>query len=310
LRSNDWDLALRSEGQLARAGEVLKRALAVDGGDAATWHQLGLVHLGQGRDIGRSRRFPGRLSSWIPDLPEAHNSLGGLWLESRDFSRAEPGVSRGPFVFSRIMRKAHTQPRQRARFDQSLPGSAISLRDRHSSEARLRRGTIQLRGLRSARMNRIGEARPADRSSAEIQSELQRGAGSASDPATIRALASGQKTPLPDIPTLDICGTPPRQPSHRILISSRPPIISVETSGMGVLPLEGEMKDTKRILIAFPALFICMHCRPGPRVPHKFNGVVKDQSGAVSGPAWKSMQRKQLPAPSERSSVMKRVLTL
>jgi len=81
--------SLRSLGQLARAAEILKRALAVDARDAATWHQLGLVYLGQCSTSDGLAAFQ-KAIDLDPDMSEAHNSLGGVRLEGGDLSRAEP----------------------------------------------------------------------------------------------------------------------------------------------------------------------------------------------------------------------------
>ncbi len=81
--------SLRSLGQLARAAEILKRALAVGARDAATWHQLGLVYLGQCSTSDGLAAFQ-KAIDLDPDMSEAHNSLGGVRLEGGDLSRAEP----------------------------------------------------------------------------------------------------------------------------------------------------------------------------------------------------------------------------
>ena len=79
VRRNPQSLiALRKFGAAARSVATLKRALQVAPDDFATWHELGLVHLEQGR----KQEAIGALQKAIelqPDLPAAHNSLGGLW---------------------------------------------------------------------------------------------------------------------------------------------------------------------------------------------------------------------------------------
>ncbi len=84
-----FGFSLRAAGQAARAAEVLKRALAVNAGDAPAWHQLGLVYLDQGARSEAVVAFQKAIEV-DPDLPEAQNSLGGVWLESGDLARAEP----------------------------------------------------------------------------------------------------------------------------------------------------------------------------------------------------------------------------
>jgi predicted CXXCH cytochrome family protein len=81
--------ALRSAGRPAAAADALKRALAVDARDAASWHQLGLVYLDQGARSEAQSAFQ-KAIDLDPDLFEAHNSLGGLRLESGDLTQAEP----------------------------------------------------------------------------------------------------------------------------------------------------------------------------------------------------------------------------
>jgi FimV-like protein len=82
-------LCLSSLRQYARATDVLKRAVELVPNDATTWVQLGLSYVDQGRKDDAVAAFQ-KAIALDPELPEAYNSLGGVWFETRDAARAEP----------------------------------------------------------------------------------------------------------------------------------------------------------------------------------------------------------------------------
>jgi len=80
--------SLQSLGQFPRAAEILKQALAAKPGDAAGWHEFGLVYLHQGMKSEAVAAFR-KAVSLDADFTEADNSLGGVLLESGDLAGAE-----------------------------------------------------------------------------------------------------------------------------------------------------------------------------------------------------------------------------
>ena len=78
-----------ASGQTGRLIEILKKTLQVSPNDAATWHELGLNYRRQGSRTEAIAAFQ-KSADLDEDMPEADNSLGGVWLESGDLARAEP----------------------------------------------------------------------------------------------------------------------------------------------------------------------------------------------------------------------------
>jgi predicted CXXCH cytochrome family protein len=83
-----WGFSLRSSGQPARAVEVLKRALAI-APDTTAWHERGLAYVDLHSKDEAIAAFQ-KAGDLDEDMAEPYNSLGAVWLESRDLQRAEP----------------------------------------------------------------------------------------------------------------------------------------------------------------------------------------------------------------------------
>lgn len=78
-----WRAALNESGQHARAVEILRRATELSPDDSASWHELASAYQQQGQ---MSDAFTALQNAVAldPDLAEAHNNLGGLWLDRGD----------------------------------------------------------------------------------------------------------------------------------------------------------------------------------------------------------------------------------
>lgn len=80
--------ALRALNQFPEAAETVLKGLADAPADYASWHELGLIRMAQGRDSDAASAFEKALAL-NPDLPETQNNLGAVWLRRGDLPRAE-----------------------------------------------------------------------------------------------------------------------------------------------------------------------------------------------------------------------------
>jgi tetratricopeptide (TPR) repeat protein len=79
---------LRRMGRLEEAAAMVRRGLDMSSSDYASWHELGLIRMTQGRDSEAISAFESALAL-NPDLPETHNNLGALWMRRGNRARAE-----------------------------------------------------------------------------------------------------------------------------------------------------------------------------------------------------------------------------
>ena len=80
-------VSLISLRQPARAATILEEAPP----DGTTWQLLGTAYLETGGTAGAIAAFQ-KAIELDPELPEAHNSLGAVWFQNREFTRAEPAL--------------------------------------------------------------------------------------------------------------------------------------------------------------------------------------------------------------------------
>jgi predicted CXXCH cytochrome family protein len=150
-----FGIALRSAAQPTQAAGILKRALAIDARDAASWHQLGLVYLDQGLRSDALSAFQ-KAVELDPDLSEAYNSLGGLLLESGRLMQAETAFRQAIAIRSDYA-EAHSNLANAlastSRFDEARYHFEAAFQSKPDfAAARFNYGVAL------AKMNRVGEA--------------------------------------------------------------------------------------------------------------------------------------------------------
>lgn len=130
--------SLHRSAQYGKAEQVLERAAALSSGDAVTWHQLALTY----RALNRTTDAVAALEKALQrdaELPEAHNNLGIILLQSGALARAEsafreairirPDYADAHGNLANLLSGAGKSPEAREHFEIALrlrPGDAVT----------------------------------------------------------------------------------------------------------------------------------------------------------------------------------------